>query len=132
MSSDKQASTTPMVASCHCNRVRLTLPAVPTELNECHCTLCYKYGAVWAYFTRNEVRISVAEDTKIEAYVRADSDGGNISFNRCSNCGCMTHWWGLGEKYGGPEMKMGVNCRLVPEREIFGIERRISPGPKSS
>jgi hypothetical protein len=118
-----------MVSSCHCNRIKITLPSLPTQLNECRCTVCYKYGAIWAYFPRNEVRISVAEDTKIEEYVRKDGDG-DISFNRCSNCGCMTHWWGVGEKFGGGDVKMGVNCRLVPEKEIFGIERRISLGPK--
>jgi hypothetical protein len=77
------------------------------------------------------VRISVAKDTKIEEYVRADGDG-DISFNRCSNCGCMTFWLGWGENLGGGEEKMGVNCRLVPEKEISGIERRVSPGPKKS
>jgi hypothetical protein len=118
-----------MVSSCHCNRIKITLPSLPTQLNECRCTVCYKYGAIWAYFPRNEVRISIAEDAKIEEYVRKDG-GGDISFNRCSNCGCMTHWWGVGERFGGGDVKMGVNCRLVPEKEIFGIERRISLGPK--
>jgi hypothetical protein len=118
-----------MVASCHCNRIKITMPSLPTRLNECHCTACYKYGAIWAYFPRNEVRISVADDTKIEAYIRADGDG-DLSFNRCSNCGCITHWWGEGEIPEGVEERMGVNCRLVPENEIFGIERTISPGPK--
>lgn len=116
-----------LIAACHCNRVQAQLPSKPKKLNECHCTVCYKYGALWAYFGRNEVKVTVADDTKLEAYTRDDSDG-DISFIRCGHCGCMMVWWGLGE-YSGPEHKMGVNCRMLPETEIEGIEKRVSPGP---
>lgn len=114
---------TSLVTSCHCQRIQVRLPSTPKILNECRCTVCYKYGALWAYYPRPDVKISVADGARIEPYVRADGDG-DIQFNRCSHCGCMTHWWGLGP-YGGPEQEMGVNCRLLPEEEADGIERKI-------
>jgi hypothetical protein len=117
----------PLTATCHCGRVSVQLPSKPTKLNECHCTVCYKYGALWAYYPRPDVAVDVASDTKLEAYIRTDSDG-DISFNRCAHCGCVVLWWGLG-RYGGPEHKMGVNCRMLPEGEIVGIEKEVSKGP---
>lgn len=117
-------SGTPLVASCHCKRIQIQLPSIPESMNECHCTVCYKYGAMWAYYKRFEVTVNVAEDTKIEQYVREDGKG-NVSFNRCAHCGCMTHWWGIGE-FAGPEVKTGVNCRLIPEIDIQDIHKRVS------
>lgn len=123
-SKEKEALT----ATCHCGRVRAQLPSKPKRLNECHCTVCYKYGALWAYYPRPDVVVTTASDTTLQTYVREDADG-DISFNRCGHCGCMIAWWGLG-KYAGPEHMMGVNCRLLPEKEIEGIEKKVSKGPE--
>jgi hypothetical protein len=116
-----------LIAACHCNRVKAQLPSKPEKLNECHCTVCYKYGALWAYFARNEVKVTVAADTQLQDYTRDDSTV-DISFTRCGHCGCMLFWRGFG-KYAGPENKMGVNCRMLPESEIEGIEKKVSSGP---
>lgn len=37
--------------------------------------------------------------------------------------------FGEGE-YAGPEERMGVNTRMLPENEIEGIEKKIIQGPK--
>lgn len=71
--------------------------------------------------------ITIADDATLVPYIREDT-AGNISFNRCSYCGCMVCW--LGEKgFSGPEHKMGVNCRMLTESEIEGIEKKVSKGP---
>ncbi|PMD28640.1 hypothetical protein NA56DRAFT_19714 [Hyaloscypha hepaticicola] len=116
-----------LTAVCHCGRVRIQLPSKPTRLTECHCTVCYKYGALWAYFPRNEPVITIADQATLVPYIREDA-AGHISFNRCSHCGCMICWLGEGE-YSGPANKMGVNCRMLPESEIEGIEKKVSKGP---
>lgn len=116
-----------LTAVCHCGRVRIQLPSKPERLTECHCTVCYKYGALWAYFQRNDVVVTTASDTELVKYVRADADG-DLSFNRCGHCGCMMCWRGEG-KYDGPEHKSGVNCRMLPESAIEGIPKKVSKGP---
>ena len=119
-------------AVCHCGRVRVELPSKPTSLLECHCTVCYKYGALWAYFQRNDVVVTTASDTTLQAYIREDADCG-LLFNRCGHCGCMMFW--RGERtyaegpYAGLEHKMGVNCRMLPKGEIEGIAKRVTKGP---
>lgn len=115
-------------ARCHCGRVEIQLPSKPEKLNERHCTVCYKYGALWGYFTRKDVSVTT-NDTKLQTYIRADTGAdGDISFNRCAHCGCMMFWWGE-LNYAGPDHKMGINCRMLPEKEIEGIERNVSKGP---
>lgn len=117
----------PLIATCHCGRVQVQLPSKPTILNECNCTVCYKYGALWGYFQRSDIVVTTTGDAKLQAYIREDKGrDGVLSFNRCGICGCMVTWWGEGE-YSGPDHKMGVNCRMLPERDIEGIERKISP-----
>ena len=123
------ASVEPLVAKCHCGRVQITLPSKPPKLNECQCTVCYKYGALWGYFTRGALKVNIAPDAQLNSYQRYDEYcQGDLSFNRCSHCGCMTHWWGENE-YTGPEHKMGVNCRLLTPEEIADIPRKMNPGP---
>ncbi|KAH8890068.1 hypothetical protein GQ53DRAFT_842302 [Thozetella sp. PMI_491] len=118
------ASSSPVTFTCHCLRVTVTIPAPPQRINECHCSICYRYGALWAYYLRGQVRIT----GETQAYAREDADGnGDLAFHRCAHCGCLTHWMGVRDterrKRLGPEAKMGVNCRMLPESEIAGAER---------
>lgn len=50
-----------LTASCHCGRVTVTVPTLPTKpLNECECSVCFSYGALWAYYTQSDVLVTVA------------------------------------------------------------------------
>jgi hypothetical protein len=128
-----------LTATCHCGRVSLTLPSPPTKINECRCSICYRYGALWAYYPRDDVVVTVAsssdsdysqDGTGLLSYVREDTDQGakgTIGFYSCKHCGCMTHWWAQPEhvKPTPDWSKMGVNTRMLPESLIEGVERKI-------
>ncbi len=116
-----------LTATCHCSRIHIQVPSKPQKLNECHCTVCYKYGALWGYFPRSEVLVTIADDTQLQAYAREDRPG-HVSFHRCGHCGCMLFWRGEG-KFAGPEHMMGVNLRMLPESQIEDVEREVSMGP---
>ena len=112
---------------CHCGRVTVTIPALPERLNECRCTLCYRYGALWGYFTRADVSIT----GETVGYVRDDADTeGSLAFHHCAHCGCLTHWQGVKNVDSRdrlcPTAKMGVNCRLLPEDAIKDAFRRVT------
>lgn len=79
------------VATCHCGAVKLELPEPPTDILECRCSVCYRYGALWTYFHLNQVNVSTSGTNSLRRYVREDGDG-NIAFYSCANCGCLTHW----------------------------------------
>ncbi|KAI1125369.1 hypothetical protein F5Y10DRAFT_247268, partial [Nemania abortiva] len=47
-------------ATCHCGRITVALPRPPEDINECHCSVCYKLGALWAYYPRDEVTVTTS------------------------------------------------------------------------
>jgi hypothetical protein len=130
-STEDSSAANKLTASCHCGRVKLELPAPPTKVNECRCTICYRYGALWAYYPRDDVAVT-AEDPGQQSYVREDHDEGgrgSIGFWSCKHCGCLTHWWSQPEHVkpdANGSVKMGVNTRMLPESALEGVEHKIS------
>ncbi len=110
-----------VVASCHCGAVGLELPA-PLRVTQCNCSLCRKYGVLWAYFPIAEVRLTPAEPST-DTY---SWNGRNVDFHRCRNCGCLTHWLPRDPRRD----RMGVNARLL-EPDVLAsaeIHRRDAAG----
>jgi hypothetical protein len=44
-------------ATCHCGDVRILIPESELTVTSCNCSICRRYGALWAYFTRQQVRL---------------------------------------------------------------------------
>ena len=92
--------------SCHCGRVRLRVNCAPQEATDCNCTICRRYGALWAYYSPKDVELT-NDATDIYVWGRK-----MIEFHRCKRCGCITHWAPVDKTYD----RLGVNARLmVPE-----------------
>jgi hypothetical protein len=91
-------------ASCHCGQITLELTTVPAEVTECNCSICRRYGVLWAYYPQGDVtRPSAATATYLW-------DDRAIVFHRCMVCGCVTHWAAVDPS----RHRMGVNARLLP------------------
>jgi hypothetical protein len=99
---DKRAD---VVASCHCGAIAMRLPAPPAEVTHCNCTLCRRYGVLWAYFPIADVAFGV-RPSPTDTYAW---NGENVDFHRCRTCGCVTHWLPRNPRRG----RMGVNARLL-------------------
>jgi hypothetical protein len=110
-----------LTATCHCGAVRIEVDDTPTYLNECHCSICRRYGVRWAYYAPSAVRIISAADA-IEMYSHGER---NLGFYRCASCGCVTHWSELGQ----PGDRMGLNGNLFPPSAISAVPVRMSAGP---
>jgi hypothetical protein len=117
MDASKKATLT---ANCHCKAVRLTFPLPEKALNECLCSICRRYGVLWAYYQPEEVQI---EGEPTEFYIWGDKD---IQFHRCKKCGCVTHWAPADKKH---EI-ISVNCRMLEKEDLEKFEVRKSEGPK--
>ena len=78
--------------SCLCGRVRWRFDAVPDGATACNCTLCRRYGALWAYDYENE-RIRIAGPTT--TYTRAGSTDPSLEIHFCPTCGGVLAWRGL-------------------------------------
>jgi hypothetical protein len=113
-------------ASCHCGAIQLILPALPTILNECRCSLCFKYGALWAYYPRDKVIFEQgSSSSQASSYVWGD---GQVEFQHCSKCGCVTHWLDLDTS--DSSAKMGVNCRMLSMETTVAIPWKVTTGPE--
>jgi hypothetical protein len=92
-------------SSCHCGRVKLEVASAPEMVKDCNCSLCRRYGGLWAYYTLDQVRIAEG-DGATDIYMWGDR---MIEIHRCKNCGCVTHWSPVDKSYN----RMGVNARLM-------------------
>ena len=76
-----------MQGTCHCGRVTWTLDTSPESVTACNCTICRRYGVLWAYgYIGHDIHTS----GETRSYRR--SDGGAIDFQFCPTCGCVTHY----------------------------------------
>lgn len=97
--------------TCHCGAVRVELPRRPRSLTNCNCSICRRYGTLWAYYKAAEVRIVAPPDTTDEyAWGRRSQ-----RFVRCSTCGCIIHWEPLA---ANARSRVGVNARLFDPAAI--------------
>ena len=109
--------------SCHCGSVRWRLAEVPESATACSCTVCRRYGVLWAYGWEGE---NIGVDGQTTAYVR----GNALSFDFCPRCGCVTHWRALRPDERG-RRRIAVNLRMaepaavaeVPVDHFDGLDR---------
>lgn len=105
-------------SSCHCGAMKLEIAAAPETVTDCNCSICRRYGVLWAYYSRKQVRI-VAKDGATDIYMWDDR---SIEFHRCRVCGCVTHWAPVDKNAD----RMGVNARLMaPEVRAKARVRRL-------
>ena len=77
-----------LTGTCHCGAVRLEVPRRPRTLTDCNCSICRRYGVLWAYYKAPEVRV-VAGPGATQSYSWGRKA---LRFVRCAACGCVMHW----------------------------------------
>lgn len=103
--------------ACHCGEVQWTFDGMPSDSTVCNCTVCRRYGALWAYDFVDE-RIHVQGNTSL--YLRDDEFGGDVEFHFCATCGCVTYWRGAKSMDDG-RRRIAVNLRLSDPAAIADI-----------
>ena len=106
--------------SCHCGAVRYRVATAPVEAKSCNCSLCRRYGALWAYYETAEVQVE-GEGTATVPYVQGDA---TLANHHCATCGCVTHWRGLGQ-YAD---RTAVNIRLMEPDVVETVRIRRFDG----
>jgi hypothetical protein len=113
-----------LTASCHCGAVTIELAEAPDSLTECNCSVCYRYGALWAYGTRQTITVKAHAD-KLRYYCWGDKC---IEFYHCQRCGCLTHYESV-EK--SRDSRVAVNARMLPPDHIQALKIRRFDGADS-
>lgn len=99
--------------TCHCEATHWTLEGDPGPATACNCTLCRRYGALWAY-DYEDGRIRISEGTV--SYTRRKADPA-LEIRFCPTCGCVLCWRGLRLEPDG-RRRIAVNLRLAPPEEV--------------
>jgi hypothetical protein len=97
--------------SCHCGNVTWKYEIPLESVTACNCTVCRRFGALWAYGYLGE-GISISGPTGF--YSRGEA----IEFHFCKNCSCVTHYTGKRKDENG-RMKVAVNTRMVSDPKLI-------------
>lgn len=108
-----------VIATCHCGACEIGLTSAPDVATDCNCSICRRYGALWAYFDPAEVDMTGMGPTDI--YMQGDRA---LEFHRCAACGVLTHW-APGDR---TRPRMGVNARLLPLEMLKALRVRRLDG----
>jgi len=99
--------------ACHCGAVQWQLDEVPESATACNCSVCRRYGVLWAYDYEGE-GIRVSGETR--AYVRAKA----LGFHFCPVCACVAYWRALEANAEG-RRRIAVNLRLTEPEAVAHI-----------
>ena len=100
--------------ACHCGAVHWTFDGVPEGVTACNCTICRRYGVLWAYDYEGE-GITVSGPTT--AYLWGIR---SIGFHFCPTCGCVAYWRGVAPGKDG-RRRIAVNVRLAAPEAVAGL-----------
>lgn len=114
-----------IAGSCHCGAVTFELHADPEHLVDCNCSICRRYGALWSHADLDKIIINAASG-QLRHYSWGD---GEIAFNACKTCNCLTHWSPV-DKTGSLDY-MAVNLRMADTKAIKHLPIRRFDGADS-
>ncbi len=86
----------------------------PKAATACNCTVCRRYGVLWAYGHEDDEIQTFGETA---AYAHGEK---TLDFHFCAACGCVAFWRArrLGEE---GRRRMGVNLRLAEPSAVAAV-----------
>ena len=100
--------------SCHCGAVRWRFDGTPDSATACNCTVCRRYGVLWAYDYDGGL-IHVSGPTR--AY---EWGSRSLGFHFCPECGCVAYWRAIVPREDG-RRRIAVNLRLAEPEAVASI-----------
>lgn len=100
--------------SCHCGNVKWSFERTPEGATACNCTVCRRYGVLWAYdYLEEGIRTSGATSV----YLTGEK---SIGFHFCPNCGCVAYWLAREPDERG-RRRVAVNLRMAEPEAVAQI-----------
>ena len=75
--------------TCRCGATGWRLRGRITSATICNCTLCRRYGVLWAYGFDGEDIAVTAPEGGLHSYI---VPGGTLTMDRCATCGALVRW----------------------------------------
>ncbi len=93
----------------------------PRRLTDCNCSICRRYGALWAYYSHKTARV-LSSRSALAVYTWRN---GTLEFYRCRRCGCVTHHERSRKRADGT---VAVNARLLKPEDLASLPIRKFDG----
>jgi hypothetical protein len=106
---------------CHCGNIKITATEKPETLTNCNCSICYRYGVLWAYFTDKETEIKIKNNES--SYYSCNTM--KVKFHHCTNCSCITHYTSIRDN---GESRVAINAKMAPKEHISSLPIRDFDG----
>ena len=106
-----------ITGTCHCGAAHWTLEGDPGRVTACNCTLCRRYGALWAY---DYVDGRIAVSGPVQRYSRSAKPNPTLEILFCPTCGCVLAWRGLRTSQNG-RVRIAVNLRLAEPQDVADL-----------
>lgn len=98
--------------SCHCNKVKWSFSEPVESVTACNCTLCRRYGALWAY---GELQNGITVTGSTKSYTRGSKING---YHFCDDCGCLVYYSAFKKNENGFH-RTAVNLRMILSPELI-------------
>lgn len=106
-----------LTGTCHCGACSWTLEGDPGRATACNCTLCRRYGALWAYdYEGGRIRLT----GPTAAYTRPGKADPALAIHFCVRCGCVQAWRGQRLEPDG-RRRLAVNLRLADPGAVADV-----------
>lgn len=103
--------------SCHCQKAGWALQGDPGSITACNCTLCRRYGALWAY---DYEAGRITTQGELASYRRPGKENPALEILFCPSCAGVVAWRGLRLEHDGRQ-RMAVNVRLADPSAVAGL-----------
>ena len=110
--------------TCLCGAVKLGTARVPLQVTQCNCSVCRRYGTLWAYFHPPAVSIVAPRGALVE-FTRHK---GGLRFVHCKSCGCVICWK---RPINRTDLHMGINARLLDHEKMARVPIKVLDGDKT-
>ena len=101
---------------CHCGDVVFAIDGeIPAKLTRCTCSVCSRHGALYAYYTPAQFRVSAV--TESDAIYRWNTM--QVAHHFCARCGSLTYIdspaYGHDRSWDGVTRRIGASARLFDD-----------------
>ena len=113
--------------SCHCGATRFSVAEAPREVTRCTCSFCSKRGALWAYYTPQQFRLT----TPVEQVSTYRWRSKTVAHHFCAGCGCGTYSESPDFSKGEPDFanpRVGVSARLFDDFDLDAVPANVIDG----
>jgi hypothetical protein len=105
------------IGRCHCGAVRWRFQGEIPDATICNCTICRRYGVLWAYgYDGHEIKVEAPKDG-LSSYLWGSQ---SLSFNFCRVCGNLVNWRGSKPQENG-QTRIAVNLRLAEPEDVAHV-----------